>query len=262
MAYLLRAPVRTRTAAGIIVRGDTVQGWILQGTYCGAAPDPARLALAWNLDPLLLAALALAAWALRRSPAGLGAVAVLAVAFVSPLCALSTALFSARVLHHVLLVAVAAPLLAIARPGWAVGRAAGGIALPFAVSTAVLWAWHLPAAYDLALNDIAVYWAMQLSLLASFTAFWRAVLRPRAVHEAVLGVVAGMMQMSFLGAILTFAPAPLYAAHALHPFDWGLTPLRDQQLGGLIMWVPAMLPYLALVAVTARRGWRVAAEAA
>ena len=70
------------------------------------------------------------------------------------------------------------------------------------------------------------------------------------------------MQMGLLGAILTLAPAQLYAAHALAPLGWGLSPLADQQLGGLIMWVPAMLPYLAVIALTARRGWRMAERAA
>ncbi len=61
--------------------------------------------------------------------------------------------------------------------------------------------------------------------------------------------------MGMLGAILTFAPVPLYAAHAVAPFLWGLTPLQDQQLGGLIMWVPAGVPYAAAAIVVARRSW-------
>ncbi|MFD1807047.1 hypothetical protein ACFSHQ_02205 [Gemmobacter lanyuensis] len=82
---------------------------LLQGLYCGPAPDPAALWNRWNMDPLLLLALGMLALSVRRSPTGLGGVGVLAVAFVSPLCALSAALFSARVLHHLALVAVAAP---------------------------------------------------------------------------------------------------------------------------------------------------------
>ncbi|RVV98899.1 cytochrome c oxidase assembly protein [Mesobaculum littorinae] len=251
-------------------------GWILQGTYCGPAPAPGGLWGAWNLDPPLLAALALMALVLRRSPAGLGAVGVLTLAFVSPLCALSAALFSARVVHHVLLVAVAAPLLAAAmagmqprvtqgerqsgdqiRTGLARGghRPRGGAALPFVISTALLWGWHLPAAYDLALSDIAVYWAMQLTLLGSATWFWHAVRGSQRLPEAVLWALAGLMQMGFLGAILTFTPRALYSAHEVAPLAWGLTPLGDQQLGGLIMWVPAALPYLAIIALAARRSW-------
>ncbi len=84
---------------------------ILPGSYCGAAPLPAQALSAWNLDPLLLVALLILGFALRRSPAGLAGVMVLVLAFVSPLCAVSVALFSARVVHHVLLVAVGLPLL-------------------------------------------------------------------------------------------------------------------------------------------------------
>ncbi|WP_255564210.1 hypothetical protein [Mameliella sp. CS4] len=103
--------------------------------YCGPPPPPTELWASWNLDPVVLAALVGLTVLLRREPAGLAAVAVIFVAVVSPLCALSSALFSARVAHHVLLVAVAAPLLAAALPA----RRPGAAALPFVISTAVLW---------------------------------------------------------------------------------------------------------------------------
>jgi len=229
---------------------------ILPGSYCGAAPPPDLALRSWNLDPLLLAGLLLLLMVLRNARTGPTAVGVLAFAFVSPLCAISVGLFSARVVHHVLLVAVAAPLLAAALAA----RKSSGVALPFLVSTALLWAWHLPAAYDLALRDVAVYWVMQLTLLGSAVWFWRSVLSARGGIDAVLWSLAGLMQMGALGALLTFAPEPLYATHGLAPLAWGLTPLADQQLGGLIMWVPAMLPYAAMIALSARRGWRAGNE--
>lgn len=221
--------------------------------YCGPAPGPAEIWLRWNLDPPLLAALALLGWALRGSRPGLLAVAALAVAFVSPLCALSASLFSARVVHHVLLVALAPPLVALARPSPGPGPAA----VPLLVFTATLWAWHLPPAYDLALSWVPAYWAMQLSLLGTAAAFWRAVLHPQANGgRALLPILGAWMQMALLGALLTFAPEPLYAIHAVAPLAWGLAPLADQQLGGLLMWVPAGLPFLAFGAVAARRDWQ------
>jgi putative membrane protein len=70
------------------------------------------------------------------------------------------------------------------------------------------------------------------------------------------------MAMGLLGAILTFAPEPLYAAHVVSPLLWGLSPLSDQQLGGLLMWVPAGLPFAAWGALLARRAWRAMGEAA
>jgi putative membrane protein len=224
----------------------------LQGIYCGPAPVPEELWSRWNFDPTLLMALLLLALAVRRYPAALAGVAVLAVTFVSPLCALSAALFSARVVHHVLLVAVAAPLLAA---GLARGPARSTV-LPLAASTAVLWLWHLPAAYDLALSNIAVYWLMQLSLLGTATAFWAAVLNPgQACGGSILATLGSYVQMALLGALLTFTPQSLYAIHATAPMIFGITPLADQQLGGLIMWVPAGVPFLLIIGLLGRRGW-------
>ncbi|MFC4171325.1 cytochrome c oxidase assembly protein [Microvirga sp. GCM10011540] len=221
--------------------------------YCGPAPAPAEIWLRWNLDPILLLALGILAFSVGRSRSGALGVAALALAFVSPLCALSASLFSARVVHHVLLVAVAAPLIASAWPA----REPRPAAAPFLISTAVLWAWHLPSAYDLALSWVPAYWIMQLSLIVTAIVFWRTILQPRQNGGyALLMILGGYMQMAFLGALLTFAPASLYAIHAVAPFDWGFSPLNDQQLGGLIMWVPAGLPYLAWGAMVARRGWR------
>lgn len=228
-----------------------MSGW--SQIYCGPAPDPGDIWMRWNLDPVLIALLAVLGLMVGRSRAGALSVLVLVVAFVSPICALSAALFSARVVHHVLLVAVAAPLLAMACPR----RAVRSGTIPFLISAVVLWAWHLPPAYDLALSNVAVYWVMQASLLVTAVVFWQAVLHPRqGGGAAVLLILAAYMQMGLLGALLTFAPTQLYAIHAVAPLAWGMAPLADQQLGGLIMWVPASLPYILFGTVIARRGWR------
>lgn len=224
----------------------------LSGLYCGPAADPGAIWGRWNLDPLLLAGLAGLALLLGRSRAGAAAVAVLVLAFVSPLCALSAALFSARVVHHLLLVAVAAPLIALAWPA----RAPRPVTALFVISTGVLWVWHLPQAYDAAMADVGIYWVMQATLLGSATAFWRAVLGPgQPAGQAGLLILGAYMQMGLLGALLTFAPDALYAIHQQAPLAWGFTPLADQQLGGLIMWVPAGIPYAVLGALVALRGW-------
>lgn len=224
----------------------------MDGIYCGPPPLPDELWSSWNFDIPLLLALAMLGLVARHRPAGLLAVGVLFIAFVSPLCAWSAALFSARVVHHVLLVAFAAPLVALAFPA----RQPSGPALPFIVSTVVLWAWHVPVAYDLALSNMVVYWAMQLSLLGSAVWFWRSVLSAAiSPVDQILFIVASFAQMGMLGAILTFASTSLYAVHAVAPFDWGMTPLSDQQLGGLIMWVPSAVPYAIAAAMIARRRW-------
>ncbi|WP_173934323.1 cytochrome c oxidase assembly protein [Chelativorans sp. Marseille-P2723] len=231
----------------------------LQGTYCGPPPAPSELWMAWNLDPFLLLALGIFALTVSRTKPGALAVATLVIVFVSPLCALSAALFSARVVHHVLLVAAAGPLIALAWPA----REVRSIAIPFIVSTSVLWLWHLPQAYDLALSNIAVYWVMQATLLVTAVAFWRAVFdRRQGSGRALLFILAGFMQMALLGALLTLAPEPLYAIHAIAPWAWGFTPLADQQLGGLIMWVPAGLPFALWSILLARREWQSMAQGA
>ena len=222
-----------------------------EGSYCGPAPAPSDLLSRWNFDPWALAVLVvLALWAGRTRP-GAAAIVVLAFAFLSPLCALSSAMFAARVVHHVLLVAVAAPLLALSRPV----RAPMAVGLPFLLATAALWMWHAPVAYDAALGNKALYWVMQASLFASAWLFWRAAFS----HPGGAGIVwvfLAYLAMGMLGAILTLAPHAVYATHAIAPLLWGLTPLSDQQLGGLIMWMPAGLPFAVWGGLLARRAWR------
>ena len=212
--------------------------------YCGPGPTTAEWLARWNLDPVLIAALvlglALVLWrsAGRERALGVCAVAVLAVIFVSPLCALGSALFAARTVHHVLLVALAAPLIA-----WSSPRGVGPLALATAAQAVVFWAWHAPSAYSWALSNDAAYWLMQLSLLGTAVWFWAAVRRASA-PAAVAALLIAMVAMGLLGALLTFTGQPIYAPHFLTTAAWGLTPLEDQQAAGLIMWAPAAAVYL------------------
>lgn len=218
--------------------------------YCGPAPTPATLPASWNTDAAaaVLCLLLIALYAMRgeRDRRAAFALAVLLVAalFMSPLCALTAALFSARAVHHVLLVAVAAPLLAASFPTRSGGRPRG-LALLVALHGLVFWAWHAPALYNAAIRSPGLYWLMQLSLLGTGVLLWRAVLRDTRTGAALLVLLATVVQMGFLGALLTFAREPLYPAHFLTTAAFGLDPRQDQQLAGLVMWVPAALPYLA-----------------
>lgn len=216
--------------------------------YCGQAAVPSDLWVRWNTDPWVLTALAALTLVIVRGRtahvrAGLGAIALMLVIFVSPLCALSSALFSARVLHHMLLVAGVAPLLASAFPQ----RQASRIPLAVLVAThaVILWIWHAPGPYTWGLATVPAYWLMQLSLLGSAWLMWRAILAPSTpTGPALFALAATIGQMGLLGAVIVFARSPLYVVHLTSTAAWGVTPLADQQFAGLLMWVPAMLPYL------------------
>jgi Predicted membrane protein len=220
-------------------------------SYCGAAPAPQDLLLAWNFDPVAIAlcmgliAFHLAGYGRGNRLALAGGIGVLLVLFVSPLCALTVALFSARATHHILLVAVAAPLLALAFPLREGARERVSVSALSALHAAILWFWHVPQVYAAAISEAVPYWTMQLTLLASAFFLWRSVLVSRRTGEALVGLLATVIQMGMLGALLTLAPTPLYPPHFSTTQAFGLSPLADQQLAGLIMWVPAALPYLA-----------------
>lgn len=231
--------------------------------YCGAGPSPTEIWSRWNFDPLLLGALSLmVAWLWLAAPSrrglALAAVAVLFVSFVSPLCALSSALFSARTAHHVLLTSLAAPMMAWALPRPRASRSLAAATLVFA---GAFWLWHVPALYEAALSNRGVYWLMQASMLASAMIFWRAV-RAAPAPAAVAALLATTVQMGLLGALLTFMPRALYAPHALTTAPWGLSPLDDQQLAGLVMWIPPAGVYLAAALALLGRQLRGAAVAA
>jgi len=234
--------------------------------YCGPLADPDQLWLAWNTDPLLLGALfcaALAAlWHRRqhapdasRDRALLLAFGGLFIAFVSPLCAATVALFSARTAHHLLLLGVVTPALAIALP-WR--SLSAGMSLGLTCGALILW--HLPVAYSAAWDSAALYWLLQAALLLPGWLFWSAVLNPahRAdqllTHALLVAGLAGVMGM--IGALLTFAPRALYPQHLIGAEAYGLGILQDQQLAGLIMWVPGFLPIAAVGFLMLRRGWK------
>jgi putative membrane protein len=209
---------------------------------------PEDLWVRWNNDPFLIAALVMMTVVVGRgrtadARAGWGAIALMALVFVSPLCALSSALFAARELHHVLLIAAVAPLLALAFPFRRLGSPP--LVVLVGVHAVILWLWHAPGLYAWGLASVPAYWLMQASLLGSAWLLWRAILTPAAQPgPALIALVATIGQMGLLGALIVFAPRPLYPLHVASAAAWGLTPLADQQLAGLLMWVPAILPYL------------------
>ena len=228
--------------------------------YCGPPPTPGAVWSQWNLDPVILAGLGVGVVLLavrygRITPgarwAGALALAALVIAFVSPLCALSSALFAARTLHHILLMCMAAPLVALAlsKPA-SVGI--GAVLAATALQAVVLWFWHAPDLYAAALSNDGIYAVMEITLFSAALLFWLS-LRGASAPGAALGLVLTMVQMGMLGALLVFAGSALYGPHATTTVAWGLTALEDQQLAGLIMWAPAAGIYLVTALVLVAR---------
>jgi putative membrane protein len=168
--------------------------------------------------------------------------------------------------------ALAAPLLVLGRPlvpllwsipaGWRRGfgsmpkrpwisRAWVCLVNPlvaWSIHLVALWGWHIPALFEATLTSDVVHSAQHLSFLGSALLFWWSLIRRHGARKqygaAVFYVFTTAVHTSILGAWLTFAPNLWYPLYGVTTEPWGLTPLEDQQLGGLIMWVPAGLTYL------------------
>jgi putative membrane protein len=238
---------------------DEPRRWV---PYCGEAPDPEIWLSRWNLEPVLGAVLLLLALALYRVSLGHDvtpkrllslrcAWALTVVLYVSPLCALSSAFFTVRVIHHSALVLAMAPLLAFGLEPW-LRRLPAPLWTSAAIATVTFWAWHAPAPYAAALSSDLIYALMQFTLLASAMAFWVAVRRYDPV-AAMGAILATTVSMGLLGALITFAGRPLYAPHFVSTLSWGVSPLEDQQLAGITMWAPGSIAYLAAAMWI---GWR------
>lgn len=244
---------------------------------------PLSLWLDWEFDPGIVAALVISAalYAIgSRRHAGLTRIqricfwagwVSLVIALVSPLHPLGEELFSAHMVQHEILMLICAPLLVISRPLvtflWALpfewrrtlGRWAktSAVRAPWLWLTAPLtawwihavaiWTWHAPSPMDATLKSDLVHAAQHLSFLLSALLFWWALFYAhgrRAYGSGVLYIFTTAIHTGILGALLTFAPRPWYAPYAKTTQQWGLTPLQDQQIGGLIMWVPASIVYI------------------
>jgi putative membrane protein len=215
--------------------------------YCGTSPVPGTLH--WTHAPILTALLVVAplAWFLRPRNRAVGSARAFAagwllvsLCFLSPLCNLGVALFSARAAQHVVLTLAVAPLLAVAWGGRRPASSTLRLATSNALFMATLWLWHSPAFYDATLQDNVVYWTMICTVVAAAVWLWREIGAADGL-QALAGVSFAGAQMCALGAFIVFAARPLYAVHAGTTWAWGLTPLQDQSLGGLIMWTPGSL---------------------
>jgi putative membrane protein len=239
---------------------EEVRRWV---PYCGEAPLPASWLERWNFDPVLCLPLALLAFVLWRPAALQDAMAVqrrnalrcawlvTVLLYVSPLCALSSAFFTVRVVHHMALVLLLAPLLAFGLEPW-LRRMPMPLWKCTAIAAIAFWTWHVPAPYAAAMSSVAMYALMQFTILGSALAFWGAVRRSN-LAGALAAILVTTVTMGLLGALITFATRPLYAPHFASTVSWGIAPLEDQQLAGILMWAPGSIAYL-LAAMWI--GWR------
>lgn len=216
------------------------------------------------------------------------------LALLSPIGSFSGLFFFMHMIQHLLLVEVAAPLLLLGAPVlpmlWALPRDArvvlGSLFGPgsplhgaFVLSThpliavtlyiAALAVWHLPSFYDAAQGRTAIHDLEHTIFLGTALLYWWPIVHPAGGRRrlsyaaAVPYLLPPLLAGSLIGALLTFAQHPLYATYQRVPRLWGISVLQDQQLAGLIMWVPGGLAYIfpifVLIALLLRQEERAAA---
>jgi putative membrane protein len=226
----------------------------------------------WNSPALVVCALAIAAylfsfrnWTRTRIGFLIAGLSVFTLALVSPLDRLADGyLFSAHMLQHLLFLLVVPPLILLSLPAFSLppmlDRILGVRWLTWLAGVGAMWIWHAPALCNAAQLNPQVHRIQFISLLIMGAMFWWPVLG--SVHQRRIAPLPGIAYLfsaciacTLLGIILTFAPVSVCSVYR-HPADplgilplirdgWGLTAERDQQLGGLLMWVPPCLIYLA-----------------
>lgn len=241
----------------------------------------------WNLDPSILIATALImgiylyAVGLLRRPYKLIdgvtrrqviffylGVLVIFFALVSPLDAIGDRyLFSVHMVQHLFLTMVGAPLLLIGTPGvllkplirprpiFLLAKFLTHPFMAFFLFNADFWLWHIPALYDATLTHEGIHILEHITFIVFGVISWWPVfsplsedLPPLSTGGQVLYLFFSGMPVVALGAGLTFA-GPLYAPYLEAPRLWGLSAATDQQLGGLIMWVPGNIIYIIIVSI-------------
>ncbi len=198
--------------------------------------------------------------------------AMLAIAVLSPLHAAGSVLLSAHMVQHEVLVLLAAPLLVLGRPVvpalWAVSprmRNRMGVVGRFPavrltwrwltrpldaalVHGVAIWIWHAPPAYEAAVRSPALHAAEHATFLLTALLFWWSVLHHRSSRvrdgQAITAVFLSALHTGALGALLAFSDGLWYPVYAATTGPWGLSPVEDQQLAGLIMWIPGGAIYV------------------
>jgi cytochrome c oxidase assembly factor CtaG len=233
----------------------------------------------WNLAALVSSGVALATYLWRfgvnrRITYLLAGLAVFVFTLSSPLNALAAGyLFSAHMLQHILLLLIVPALILMSLPRRvSLGPRSWVIANPLVgwiAGVGAMWLWHARPLCNAAVSSQFVNALQISSLLLLGAIFWRQILAPREEERmsppgAVLYLFSACVACSILGILITFSPVSVCPIYAQPPADrlgitnliqsnWGITPDKDQQIGGLLMWVPMCLVYVtAIVAQLAR----------
>jgi putative membrane protein len=222
----------------------------------------------WIVIPLLVSAVlygigSVKAWRGARALAYFTGWLTLALALLSPFHSLAEHLFTWHMVEHEIIMAVSAPLLVLGRPIgvllWGlphkvrlslthatrqpvIQRCWSWLTRPLnatLIHAVAIWVWHAPPLFDAAVTHEVLHRLQHLSFLVSALLFWYSLLRTSRSGEALWHLFFTMLHTSLLGALLALSPRVLYAAQTAHSLAWGLTPLEDQQLAGIFMWVPA-----------------------
>jgi cytochrome c oxidase assembly factor CtaG len=209
-----------------------------------------------------------------RAIAFAAALVVILAALLGPLDDWADASFAAHMGQHLLLIVVAAPLLAVSRTpivmlsgldmrtrralaffatrsGWnACVRAVTRPLSAWAIFTGIFLLWHLPAAFHWAQRHEAAHIAEHLTLLGSSWVFWSVALVPVRHHlgrgGSALFVVTAAMVLDLPSAVMIFSPRALYLSSQALALPWGITALEDQEVAGLLMWVPGSLVFYSI----------------
>ena len=263
-------------SAGVLVLIATLPAYAHAGHH---HLEPSTFMRWWSWEPFVVIPLAITGamyaigvtrmkglrpWQIASFAAGWLA---LVIALVSPLDALGGILFSAHMAQHEMLMIVAAPLLVFGRPLiaflWALPPQWRGPVGHFFQRPAIantwnwitgalvvtilhaiaLWVWHIPSWYEATLRNDGIHALQHISFLLTATMFWWSLTHGRygrlGYGAAVIYVFATAGHSGALGALITFAPHLWYPIYGARTAAWGLNAIEDQQLAGLIMWIPA-----------------------
>ena len=176
-------------------------------------------------------------------------------------------LFSAHMIQHLVLTLIVPPLLILGTPGWMLrpllrkpfvlrfAKRLTSTAGCFLIFNAVLAFWHLPPMYNLALNNHPIHIAQHLMFLAASVFMWWPITSqlpelPRASYPAqMMYCFLLTVPMGIIAIFVSMAEDLLYPAYAISPRIWGMSPMQDQQYGGLIMWIPGALFFYGVMSV-------------